>query len=275
MQIDDFLSNGMVRRWSLVDGQASCDEDAIDANAAGALAALQKNAAVRALIGPVETYEAAAALVARGEPDNGQPKQIPDPAAVRPDNAPDDWTAPMVANPDWALLPRTVETVGVDGQPQTAPEPRWQAYDAAGAIIAAASATTLALARWRQGEPSEADAEAHAAWATAKADAMAALATEAAKPLANDPRPVPNTVTLFQGRTVMRSITLPGGGTLFDAVDAYVEAHKTSNHSLYDAWNYSNGFERTGALVSQLAPIFGISSEQLDEMFRAGSAIKG
>ena len=141
------------------------------------------------LIGPVEAYEAAQAIVAAGEPDNGQPRQIPDPAAVWPEEAPDDWTAPLIANPEWALLPRTVETVGQDGEPQTAPEPRWQAYDAAGAIIAAASPTTLALARWRSGAPSESEAEAHAAWAQAKADALAALASEAAKPLAHDSRP--------------------------------------------------------------------------------------
>lgn len=207
MQIDDLLSNGMVRRWSLVDGQARCVEDALASADAGATAALQRNAAIRVLIGAVEAYEAAHVLVARGEPDNGQPKQIPDPAAVRPDDAPEDWTAPLIDNPAWALLPRTVETTGQDDQPQTTPEPRWQAFDAAGAIIAAASATTLALARWRQGEPSEADTDAHAAflswdqllleaeWAQAKADALAALATEAAKPLAADPRPVPDEIS--------------------------------------------------------------------------------
>lgn len=63
--------------------------------------------------------------------------------------------------------------------------------------------------------------------------------------------------------------------TLFDAVDAYVEAHKTDNHALYDAWNYSNGFDRHGALVGSLAPAFGITEDQLDAMFRAGANIKG
>lgn len=180
MQIDDFTSNGMVRRWSLIDGQPRCVDDAIDANAAGALAALQQNAAIRVLIGPVEAYEAAQAIVARGEPDNGQPKEIADPAWVDPQ---DGSTAPLIANPDWALLPRTVSTVGADGQPVTTPEPRWTVYDDAQATVAAASETTLALARWREAEP-HAEAPEHAAWTLAKTDALTALETAIAAKIA-------------------------------------------------------------------------------------------
>lgn len=208
MQIDDLLSNGMVRRWSLVDGQARCVEDAIDANAAGALAALQKNAAVRALIGPVEAYEAAAALVARGEPDNGQPKQIPDPAAERPEDAPEDWTAPLIDNPAWALAPRTIEIVAENGQSETVPHPRWVAYDDAVAEIATATDVTKALARWRaaeavHGNPEESvaedDVEAEgAAWEADRAAVLAALETAAAIPLAVDPRPVAKTISRRQ-----------------------------------------------------------------------------
>ena len=198
MQIDDLLSNGMVRRWSLVDGQARCVEDALASADAGATAALQRNTAIRVLIGAVEAYEAAQAIVARGEPDNGAPREIPDPAAVRPEDAPEDWAAPLVQNPAWALLPRTIEAIGLGGEPVTVEDPRWQAYDDAQAIVAAASPTTLALARWRQGEPSQADTEAHGAWAAAKADALAALASEAAKPLASDPRPVPRIISRRQ-----------------------------------------------------------------------------
>ena len=84
MEIDDLLSNGYVRRWSLVDGQARCVEDALASADAGALPALQRNAAIRVMVGAVETYEAAQALVARGEPDNGQPPQIPDPPPCGP-----------------------------------------------------------------------------------------------------------------------------------------------------------------------------------------------
>jgi len=208
MQMDDFTSNGMVRRWSLVDGQARCVEDAIDANAAGALAALQKNAAVRALIGPVEAYEAAAALVARGEPDNGQAKRIPDPEAVRPEDAPDDWTAPLIDNPEWALAPRTIEQTTPEGDTVEVANPLWAAYDAAAAEVETAPDLTKALARWRaaeanHGSPEETVAEddeeaAGQPWEADRDAVLAALETAAAQPLAVDPRPIKESISRRQ-----------------------------------------------------------------------------
>ncbi len=197
-EIDDFLSNGMIRRWELIDGHARCPLDAIPATDSDALAVLQRNAAVRTMIGAVETYEAAQRIVAAGEPDNGRPRQMADPDAVRPEDAADDWSAPLIDNPDWVLAPRTVETTDSDGQPQTAPEPRWQAYDAAVAIVAGASEPTLAHARWRAGEPvsgddghslaNDDDEAAGAAWESDRAATLAELDRLAAIPLAVDPR---------------------------------------------------------------------------------------
>ena len=123
---------------------------------------------------------------------------------------------------------------------------------------------TIAHANWRQGNTENANT------------VLVELNSLAQQSLANDPRPVPDSVTLFQGRTIMRNIPNPGGaGTLFDVVDAYIESNKNNNHALYDAWNYSNGFERNGALVSSLAPAFGISNTQLDQIFRQASVIRG
>ncbi len=84
---------------------------------------------------------------------------------------------------------------------------------------------------------------------------------------------VPQIVTLFQGRTIMRQMPMPGGGTLFDAVDAYIETHKADNPTLYDAWNFSNGFDRRGAMVRALAPAFGLTDAQLDTLFTQAAAI--
>ncbi len=197
-EIDDLTSNGFVRRWELIDGQARCPLDAIPATDPGALAVMQRNAAVRQMIAAVESYEAAQRIVAAGEPDNGQPRHIPDPNAARQEDAADDWSAPLVDNPEWALAPRTITTTDGAGEPQTAPEPRWQAYDAAAATLAGASATTLAHARWRAGEPVSGDdghspdddaAEAAgAAWEADRAATLAELDRLAAIPLAVDPR---------------------------------------------------------------------------------------
>lgn len=256
-----------VRRWELIDGRPQCPLGAIPAADAAATPALQKNRAIRVLVGPVEAYEAALAIVARGEPDNGQPRQIPDPAAVRTEDAPDDWTPPLIANPEWALLPRTVETVGQDGEPQTAPEPRWQAYDAAQAIIAASSSTTLALARWRQGEPSQDDVDAHAAWATAKAAALAALASEATKPLAHDPRPIPPEVPLW---ALQAALKIRGH---FDQVDAFALAQKETSPVVYFAWTMGNVVSWASALVAQFEPQFGIDETERAVVFRLAAAI--
>lgn len=219
MEIDDLLSNGMVRRWSLVDGRARCVEDAIASADAGALPALQRNAAIRVMVGAVEAYEAANALVVRGQPDNGVPRLIHDPEAVKPEEAGDDWSAPLVANPAWALLPRTIEATDTEGQLSTTPEPRWVQYDAALATVAAATEVTKALARLRAAEEvgpigqtvqqDEEEAEG-ALWEEDRETVMAALATEAAKPLASDPRPVQDEISdrqFWQAAAILGYIT--------------------------------------------------------------------
>lgn len=57
--IDDLTSNGYVRRWAFVSGEPRCVEDAVPSSFAGAVPALQRNAAVRVMIESVTAYEAA------------------------------------------------------------------------------------------------------------------------------------------------------------------------------------------------------------------------
>lgn len=66
--IDDLTSNGYVRRWSFVNGEPRCVDDAVPANDAGAVPALQRNAAVRAMVEAVTAYETALRVPA---PDEG------------------------------------------------------------------------------------------------------------------------------------------------------------------------------------------------------------
>lgn len=290
MQIDDLLSNGMVRRWSLVDGQARCVEDAIGANDAGALEALKQNSAIRALLAPVDAYEAALAIIARGEPDNGQPRQIPDPAAVRPEDAPDDWAAPLIDNPAWSLLPRTVETIGQDGEPQTAPEPRWQAYDDAEAEIATASETTKALARWRAAEAGHGSLEETvaqdaseaqgAAWEADRDAVLAALATEAAKPLAVDPRPVPEAISRRQfgfgavmvGKMAQaEALAFVNSGTLPAAVEAIVQSLPADQQFAARMSLASNEFHRHNPATMMFLPLMQIDDATADACWRYGA----
>jgi hypothetical protein len=70
-------------------------------------------------------------------------------------------------------------------------------YEAAQAVISSASATTIALALWRTPVP-EAETVERAAWEAAKATVQAAIAAAAQIPLAEDPRPLPISVSLRQ-----------------------------------------------------------------------------
>lgn len=170
MEIDNFLSNGWVRRWTLIDGRPRCIEDAIAPDSPGALAALQRAEAVRGMVAEVEAFEAARLAIAAGPPGEDQPREI------------------------------QIEIA--EGQTQTAPNPVWGAYDAAVAAVAAVQPAIAALADWRAGEAvsddtghSEADDEAEAAgadWEAARAAALAEFEIRAARPLERDPRPAPH-----------------------------------------------------------------------------------
>lgn len=83
----------------------------------------------------------------------------------------------------------------------------------------------------------------------------------------------PPIVTMFQAREALRRTPLSGGGTLLDAVNAYVEARRTEEPTLALAWEYATTVNRDGAFVSALASLFGLDSAALDELFRLAATI--
>lgn len=187
MDIIDLTSGGLVYRWTLVCGYPRCVEDAVQPTDA-ALPALWRNSAIRTALPLVTGYEAAQVLVARGELDNGEPKLI---LAIDEGGEPvfDEGGNPvLIDNPAWALLPRMIGDE---------PEPRWVAYDAAVALIAAASPLTVAWAAWRLPEPAEDDPD-HLDWLAAKLLVETSIDVAAETPLADDPRPLPPSVTVRQ-----------------------------------------------------------------------------
>lgn len=287
--IDDLTSNGLVRRWEIIDGQPRCPLDALPKNDPGELAALKKTQAIRIMIASVEAYEAALAIVARGEPDNGQPKFIPDPAAIRPEDAPDDWAAPLVANPAWALLPRTVPA-GENGQ--TAPEPRWAEYDSAQSTVAAASETTKALARWRAAEAlgsaehsiQEDDEEAVGApWEADRVAVFAALAVEAAKPLAADPRLVQDEISdrqFWQAAAMLGYITEAEAeaavtvGTIPALLLTAINSLPSNQRfSVRMAVAGSNVFRMSNPATSLLMQLLGKTEEDKIKIWRLGQSL--
>lgn len=84
-------------------------------------------------------------------------------------------------------------------------------------------------------------------------------------------RVVPREVTNFQARAVMMGQPGPGGVSLFAAVDAAVRAE---GGFAWQAWEYANTITREGALVTTMATQFGLSDDQLDELFIAAATVE-
>lgn len=83
------------------------------------------------------------------------------------------------------------------------------------------------------------------------------------------PVPVPYEVALWQARSATKA------AGLFDAIDAYVEAHKIDNPILWEAWNMGNTVSRRGVFVTSIGPQLGLTDIQIDDLFRAAADIRG
>lgn len=95
-----------------------------------------------------------------------------------------------------------------------------------------------------------------------EAEAAAVRAEWAAA--ANAPPPVPQSVTPRQAR-----LALLGAG-LLDAVNAAVAA--ASAQAQID-WNYALEIRRDNALIAGMAATLGLTSAQIDDLFRAAAAL--
>lgn len=232
-----------VHQWDLVAGYPQCLLDGLSPSAAGATAALQKSVAVQALLDLVESYEAAQRLVASGQP----------------------------------TAPTTISGVDAQGNATTTPNPVWTTYNAAVALVAGASATTVAHALWRSGEPKDPGASdtaghaafvtAHAAWLAAEAAVQTALTSLAAQPLAHDPRPAPTTVPMWAAQAALKV------AGKYDAVNAAINAMESSNPPVFFAWTMGNYADRSSSFIGALAAGFGMSSADIDALFVAADKI--
>jgi hypothetical protein len=89
---------------------------------------------------------------------------------------------------------------------------------------------------------------------------------------ASPPSPVPERITNAQARYILRRTpTATAGVTLFDAVDA---AAKAQGGDLLDFWEYANDLYRSSPAVLTLAGALGITTQQLDDLFRAAGGVQ-
>lgn len=283
MDIIDLTSGGYVYRWTLVAGYPRCVEDCISANDAGALSALQRNAAIRSALVPVLAHEAAQALVARGEPDNGQPKKVPESYEDDVLVVGEDANLVMVDNPAWELLPRM--RIAIDpqtGEETEEPEPCWVAYDAAVALIAEASPVVKAFALWRRPEPAD-TADGHLDWLAAGQLVGAAIDAAAETPLQMDPRPWPSSISRRQFGHILakedtiteaEAIALVARGEIPVALETVIALLPEKQQ--FDARILVAGaatFEFDHPLIDQIAVIMGKSPAQKRDLFRAAGVL--
>lgn len=149
-----------------------------------------------------------------------------------------------------------------------------EAARAAGEPDAAdAPAPVLALADWRAAEPEggqhETDAmdaaEAEgAAWQQARVDALAELDRLAALPLEHGPRPVPAAVYMWQAKAALAAV---GKLEAANAVVAQAPA------AVAIAWEYASHISRDAVAVAGIGAALGMTSADIDALFRAAEKI--
>lgn len=83
----------------------------------------------------------------------------------------------------------------------------------------------------------------------------------------------PDVVSMFQAREALRRSPAPRGGSLLDAVDAYVSSQREDAPTLALAWEYATAVERNGLFVRALAEVFALDDAALDALFRLAATI--
>ena len=97
---------------------------------------------------------------------------------------------------------------------------------------------------------------------TLKSDEAAEIERQQAADAAR--KQVPASVTNFQARAVLKR------QGLFDHADTLIRAGKDGSldeQIAYQAWEFGNEFQRWSPTVARLAVVFGLSDEQVDDLF--------
>lgn len=80
--------------------------------------------------------------------------------------------------------------------------------------------------------------------------------------------PVPRSVMLWRVQAILDIMGITS------QIDEYVESQKTENPVLWRAWNRSSEITRYGTFVTELAPVFGLTSDQVDQIFIQAAALE-
>jgi hypothetical protein len=234
-------SKGFVRQWTLIDGHPVCNADALPPHDPGAGPAMQWSQAVLELC---QEADVLAGAMRAQPPENGEPRQI---QATDEDGELlfEDGLPVMIDNPEWALLPRA--TGGEE-------HPAWAAYDTAQSIIKSADPAAIALLSLRE------QADGNLEMQSLVMVALTKRADEIEPAL-----PVPESVALWQARAALAS------AGLLEKAQAAIAAAPAA---VSTAWEYGNTISRASPTIAALGEALGLSSAQIDDLFRQAAAIQ-
>lgn len=101
-----------------------------------------------------------------------------------------------------------------------------------------------------------------------------------------DPSAVPDSVTNYQARAVMRKFKMKDGRSLFTTVDTDLRAAIDATRDLdefdesrmeadlaWQAWEQANTYDRRGTITQLLAGRYDFDDETTDELFRKASIV--
>ena len=89
------------------------------------------------------------------------------------------------------------------------------------------------------------------------------------------PEPVPSPITAWQAKAGLAMTPYTGGGTLLDAAEAAINAMPEGAEKIVvlSAWNNNANFERNSPTILSFGAALGMTSDDLDNLFRLGASL--
>lgn len=87
---------------------------------------------------------------------------------------------------------------------------------------------------------------------------------------------IPQALSRFQALTILKLTKLDDGNTLYQATDEYINSldnDSIENITAKTAWETAQEFRRDSTLIQLAEKLFGLSNEQVDDMFIYGAKI--
>jgi hypothetical protein len=94
-------------------------------------------------------------------------------------------------------------------------------------------------------------------------------------PALEEPEPVPHSITAWQAKAGLALTPHPQAGTMLVAAEAALAAMPEGAEKIVvlSAWNNNANFERTSPTILSFGAALGMTSDDLDNLFRVGGSL--